>query len=48
MRAMSYLFLLPGAGVEWPFNSARDICHYQRGSLNATTIHDDVHVYYPA
>lgn len=29
-----------GAGVERLFNSARDICHYQRGSLNATTIQD--------
>lgn len=29
-----------GAGVERLFNSARDICHYRRGSLNATTIQD--------
>lgn len=29
-----------GAGVERLFNSARDICHYFRGSLNATTIQD--------
>jgi hypothetical protein len=27
-----------GAGVEQPFNSAWDICHYHRGSLKATTI----------
>ncbi|OKO90596.1 hypothetical protein PENSUB_13313 [Penicillium subrubescens] len=27
-----------GAGVERLFNTARDICHYRRGSLNATTI----------
>jgi hypothetical protein len=29
-----------GAGVEWLFNSARDICHYRRGSLNEKTIQD--------
>ncbi|OQE58765.1 hypothetical protein PENNAL_c0360G08151, partial [Penicillium nalgiovense] len=29
-----------GAGVERLFNSARDICHYRRGSLNPTTIQD--------
>ncbi|KAJ5337448.1 uncharacterized protein N7506_005470 [Penicillium brevicompactum] len=29
-----------GAGVERLFNSARDICHYRRGSLNPSTIHD--------
>jgi hypothetical protein len=29
-----------GAGVERLFNSARDICHYRRGSLNAKTIQD--------
>ncbi|OQE11891.1 hypothetical protein PENFLA_c070G01346 [Penicillium flavigenum] len=29
-----------GAGVERLFNSARDICHYRRGSLKATTIQD--------
>lgn len=29
-----------GAGVERLFNSARDICHYRRGSLNANTIKD--------
>ena len=29
-----------GAWVERLFNSARDICHYRRGSLNATTIQD--------
>jgi hypothetical protein len=29
-----------GAGVEQLFNSARDICHYRCGSLNATTIQD--------
>jgi hypothetical protein len=29
-----------GAGVERLFNSARDICHYHRGSLNSTTIQD--------
>ncbi|KAJ5742626.1 uncharacterized protein N7511_011358 [Penicillium nucicola] len=27
-----------GAGVERLFNSARDICHYRRGSLTPTTI----------
>lgn len=36
------VFSIPatGAGVERLFNSARDICHYRRGSLNATTIQD--------
>jgi hypothetical protein len=29
-----------GAGVERLFNSARDVCHYRRGSLNATTIQE--------
>jgi hypothetical protein len=29
-----------GAGVERLFNSARDICHYRRGSLKASTIQD--------
>lgn len=29
-----------GAGVERLFSSARDICHYRRGSLNTTTIQD--------
>jgi hypothetical protein len=29
-----------GAGVERLFNSARDVCHYRRGSLNPTTIQD--------
>lgn len=29
-----------GAGVERLFNSARDICHYRRGSLKPTTIQD--------
>lgn len=29
-----------GAGVERLFNSARDICHYCRGSLNPTTIQE--------
>lgn len=29
-----------GAGVERLFKSARDGCHYRRGSLNATTIQD--------
>lgn len=29
-----------GAGVERLFNSARDICHYRRGSLNETTVQD--------
>ncbi|KAJ5292123.1 hypothetical protein N7478_001374 [Penicillium angulare] len=29
-----------GAGVERLFNSARDICHYRRGSLHETTIQD--------
>ncbi|KAJ5903877.1 hypothetical protein N7504_006260 [Penicillium tannophilum] len=27
-----------GAGVERLFNSARDICHYRRGSLHKVTI----------
>ncbi|KZN87744.1 Zinc finger BED domain-containing protein DAYSLEEPER [Penicillium chrysogenum] len=29
-----------GAGVERLFNSARDICHYRRGSLHEATIQD--------
>ncbi|CAG7945922.1 unnamed protein product [Penicillium salamii] len=29
-----------GVGVEWLFNSARDICHYRRGSLQPQTILD--------
>lgn len=29
-----------GAGVERLFNTARDICHYRRGSLNESTIQD--------
>jgi len=29
-----------GAGVERLFNSARDICHYRRGSLKSTTIQE--------
>jgi hypothetical protein len=29
-----------GAGVEWLFNSARDICHYCWGSLQPQTIRD--------
>jgi hypothetical protein len=29
-----------GAGVERLINSARDICHYPRGSLKPTTIQD--------
>jgi hypothetical protein len=29
-----------GAGVERLFNSARDICHYRRGSLQSSTIQD--------
>lgn len=29
-----------GAGVERLFNSARDICHYRRGSLHEGTIQD--------
>lgn len=29
-----------GAGVERLFNSARDVCHYRRGSLNASTIQE--------
>jgi len=29
-----------GSGVERLFNSARDICHYRRGSLKSTTIRD--------
>lgn len=34
------IFSIPatGAGVERLFSSARDICHYRRGSLNTTTI----------
>lgn len=36
------IFSVPatGAGVERLFNSAWDVCHYRRGSLNATTIQD--------
>lgn len=36
------IFSIPatGAGVERLFNSARDICHYRRGSLSSTTIQD--------
>jgi hypothetical protein len=29
-----------GAGVERLFSSARDVCHYRRGALNAITIQD--------
>jgi hypothetical protein len=29
-----------GAGVERLFNSARDVCHYRRGSLQPQTISD--------
>jgi hypothetical protein len=29
-----------GSGVKRPFNTARDICHYRRGSLKPTTIQD--------
>lgn len=29
-----------GAGVERLFNSARDVCHYRRGSLKPSTIQD--------
>jgi hypothetical protein len=29
-----------GAGVERLSNSARDICHYRRGSLSVTNIQD--------
>jgi hypothetical protein len=29
-----------GAGVERLFNSARDVCHYRRGSLKPTTIQE--------
>jgi hypothetical protein len=29
-----------GAGVERLFNSARDVCHYRRGSLNPESIRD--------
>ena len=34
------VFSIPtiGAGVERLFSSARDVCHYRRGSLNTTTI----------
>jgi hypothetical protein len=36
------IFSIPatGAGVERLFNSARDICHYRRGRLKASTIRD--------
>jgi hAT family dimerisation domain. len=41
-RVARDIFSIPatGAGVERLFNSARDVCHYRRGSLNATTIQD--------
>ena len=29
-----------GSGVERLFNSARDVCHYRRGSLKPQTIQD--------
>lgn len=29
-----------GVGVERLFNSARDVCHYRRGSLKASTIRE--------
>ncbi|CAG7970681.1 unnamed protein product [Penicillium nalgiovense] len=34
------ILLIPttGAGVERLFNTARDICHYRRGRLYASTI----------
>src|ERR1700710_2777038 len=35
-----FSILATGAGVERLFSSARDICHYRQGSLNATTIQD--------
>ncbi|EED23221.1 hypothetical protein TSTA_066670 [Talaromyces stipitatus ATCC 10500] len=35
-----YLDSTSGAGVERLFNSARDICHYCRGSLQPQTISD--------
>jgi hypothetical protein len=35
-----------GAGVERLFNSAHDICHCRRGSLNATTIQDPMRYLY--
>ncbi|KAJ5203816.1 uncharacterized protein N7498_004695 [Penicillium cinerascens] len=36
------VLLIPatGAGVERLFNTARDVYHYRRGSLNATTIQE--------
>ena len=36
------IFSIPatGAGVERLFNSARDVCHYRRGSLSPGTIRD--------
>jgi hAT family C-terminal dimerisation region len=41
-RVARDIFSIPatGAGVERLFNSARDVYHYRRGSLNATTIQD--------
>lgn len=41
-RVARDIFSIPatGAGVERLFNSARDVCHYRRGSLNATAIQD--------
>lgn len=42
MSLVRYILSIPtiGAGAENLFNSARDSCHYRRGSLNATTIQD--------
>lgn len=31
---------MTSAGVECLFNSARDVCHYRRGSLNPDTVRD--------
>lgn len=42
VRVARDIFSIPatGAGVERLFNLARDICHYRRGRLNASTIQD--------
>ncbi|CAG8013817.1 unnamed protein product [Penicillium salamii] len=39
-RVARDIFSIPatGAGVELVFNSARDVCHYRQGSLNAAKI----------
>ncbi|CAG8388046.1 unnamed protein product, partial [Penicillium salamii] len=33
-----FFILAKGVKIERLFNTARDICHYRRGSLNKTTI----------